>query len=187
MIASLTGKVIHRFENYIILDVGGVGYKVYCQPSEAGSEHITLFTHHHIREDQQALYGFTSHDQLELFELLLTVNGVGPKAALSIMSSASADKIISSIAQGDASLFKTVSGIGQKVAAKIIVELKNKVGGIGELDLLGLETSNEVIDALEVLGYKKAEVAEVLRNMPADIVDTRSKVSWALKEIGKTK
>lgn len=187
MIASLTGKVSHRFENYIILDVVGIGYKVYCQPTEINGDNVTLFTHHHIREDQQSLYGFINHDQLELFELLLTVNGVGPKAALSIMSSASADKIVSSIAQGDASLFKTVSGIGQKVAAKIIVELKNKVGGIGELDLLGLETSNEVIDALEALGYKKMEVAEVLRGMPADITDTQSKVSWALKEIGKTK
>lgn len=184
MIAFLIGKIVNKFNNWIIVDVHGVGYKVFCDTSNLNDDDISLYIHHHIRENEQALYGFKSAEELQLFELLLTVNGVGPKAAMAIMSSASPEKIISAVAHSDASLFKTISGIGQKVAAKIIVELKNKVGGVGEIDLGGLEGSNEVVDALESLGYKKPEIAAALRAIPESLKDTQSKVTWVLKEIG---
>ncbi len=187
MIARLTGKIIQVASKYIVIDVGGIGYRVYCTTGflEGKDINTTLHTYHYIREDQQALYGFLTEVELQLFELLITVNGVGPKAAMAIMSSSSPDKITAAIGQGDVSLFKAVGGIGQKVAAKIIVELKNKVGGIGELDLAGLEAGNEVVEALESLGYKKPEIVAALRNMPSDLDGTQSKLTWALKNLGK--
>lgn len=187
MIARLTGKIIQTSSKYVVIDVSGVGYKVYCTTGFLNSEGVdaTLFIYHYIREDQQSLYGFLTEAELQLFELLITVNGVGPKAAMAIMSSNSADKITAAIAQSDVSLFKAVSGIGQKVAAKIIVELKNKVGGLGDIDLAGLDAGNEVVEALESLGYKKPEIAAALRDMPSDIEGTQSKVTWALKNLGK--
>jgi Holliday junction DNA helicase RuvA len=186
MIAKLTGKISHRSASWLILDVSGVGYKVFCHVGSLDDAALTtLFTHHYIREDQQTLYGFTTLAELELFELLITVNGVGPKAAMAIMSSSKSDRIVNAIAQGDTAVFKAISGIGPKVAAKIIVELKSKVGGIGGYDLTGFDASNEVVDALETLGYKKPEIAAVLKEMPADLKDTQTKVKWALKAMAR--
>jgi len=187
MIARLTGKIIQTTSKFVVIDVHNVGYKVHCTTGFLNSEGVeaTLYIYHYIREDQQSLYGFLTEAELQLFELLITVNGVGPKAAMAIMSSSSAEKITGAIAQGDVSLFKAVSGIGQKVAAKIIVELKNKVGGLGDIDLAGLDAGNEVVEALESLGYKKPEIAQALRDIPADITSTQSKVTWALKNLGK--
>ena len=188
MIAKLTGKIVHRGISWIILDTSGVGYKVYCRIEAINdADKIELFVHHHIREDQQTLYGFAALAELELFELLITVNGVGPKAAMAIMGSARPEKITAAIAQGDAGLFKAISGIGPKVAAKIIVELKSKVGGIGGYDLAGLDASSDVVDALETLGYKKPEIAAVLGDMPAGLADTQAKVKWVLKTLGRAK
>ena len=188
MIAKLTGKIVHRGISWIILDTSGVGYKVYCRIEAINDvDEIELFIHHHIREDQQTLYGFSALAELELFELLITVNGVGPKAAMAIMGSAPPEKITAAIAQGDAGLFKAIFGIGPKVAAKIIVELKSKVGGIGGYDLAGLDASSDVVDALETLGYKKPEIAAVLGDMPADLTSTQAKVKWVLKTLGRAK
>jgi len=188
MIARLFGKVIEKSANWVIVDAGGVGYKVFCATDRIDdSENLTLFTHHHIRENEQTLYGFATLKELELFELLITVNGVGPKAAMAIMAGAKPEKIIAAIAEGDTSLFKSISGIGQKVAAKIIVELKSKIGDGGDFDLAGLEKSNDVIDALETLGYKRVEIASTLRAMPSDLKDTSAQLTWALKEMGKRK
>lgn len=185
MIARLSGQLIKKASNWIIVDVHGVGYKVFCDATKISGDTITLYTHHHIREVEQSLYGFLAEAELQLFELLITVNGVGPKAAMAIMSSSAPDRIISAISQSDVSLFKSVSGIGQKVAAKIIVELKNKVGGVGEIDLGGLDSSSELVEALESLGYKKPEIAAVLRQMPSELSNTQEQLSWALKEMGK--
>jgi len=186
MIAQLSGKVSFQGTNYIILDVAGVGYKVFCSSGgSAVSTEVTVFTHHYIREDQQTLYGFASMEELGLFELLITVNGVGPKAAMAIMSSAAPKRITSAIARGDAAIFKAISGIGPKVAAKIIVELKSKVGGVGGYELGEIAGSAEVVDALEGLGYRKPEIAAVLKNMPPEITNADEKIKWALREMGK--
>lgn len=186
MIAYLKGAILHRSTNWLILETNGVGYRVFTNiRSSENKVDATLFIHHHIREDQQTLYGFATLAELELFELLITVNGVGPKAAMAILSSSQADRIVNAIAQGDTAVFKAISGIGPKVAAKIIVELKNKVGGVGGYDLAGLGASSEVVDALETLGYKKPEIAVILKDMPTDLADTQAKLKWTLKALGK--
>lgn len=186
MLSFISGKIIEKSQQWAIVVTHGIGYKVFCNTAKiASGEEVALFTYHHIREDQQALYGFTTSEELRLFELLITVNGVGPKVGMAIMTSAKPEQIISAIASGDSALFKAVSGIGQKVAAKIIVELKTKVGGMGEVDLSSLEGGNDVVDALEVLGYRKDEIREVMRQIPAEFEETQEKISWALKQMGK--
>ncbi len=187
MISRLVGQIIDRSSSWLILDVHGVGYKVFCDAPKINSDNITLYTHHHIREVEQSLYGFLGEAELQLFELLITVNGVGPKAAMAIMSSSAPDRIISAISQSDVALFKSVSGIGQKVAAKIIVELKNKVGGVGDIDLGNIDGSSELVEALESLGYKRDEIAAVLRQMPSELKSTQEQLTWTLKEMGKRK
>src|SRR3990167_6226685 len=127
MIAKLTGKIVHRGISWIILDTSGVGYKVYCRIEAINdADKIELFVHHHIREDQQTLYGFATLAELELFELLITVNGVGPKAAMAIMGSARPEKITAAIAQGDAGLFKAISGIGPQTPAQKNADAQKK-------------------------------------------------------------
>jgi Holliday junction DNA helicase RuvA len=103
---------------------------------------------------------------------------------MAIMSVGSYDKITSAIANGDSSMLTAVSGVGKKAATKIIVELKNKIGGLGDISLSDIETSNDLIDALTSLGYKKAEIVKVIRKIPSNIKDTQSKIKWALKNMG---
>ena len=186
MISKLTGDISHVAVNWIIIEVAGIGYKVFCNTGKVQTGPTVMYTYHYIREEQQSLYGFKSLEELALFELLITVNGVGPKAAMAIMSSASADRIKQSISSGDTGLFKAVSGVGPKVAAKIIVELKNKIGISGG-DYMPNETggSQEVIDALASLGYSQAEILATIKDMPGDITDTAAQINWALKHIGR--
>lgn len=185
MIAKISGEISHIAANWIVIETSGVGYKVFCNTGQIKSGPAVLFTYHYIREDQQSLYGFLSLEELALFELLITVNGVGPKAALAIMSSSSADRIKQSIASGDSGLFKAVSGIGPKVAAKIIVELKNKIGKAeGNYLPNDVGESQEIFEALTSLGYTQVEILTTLKNLPADITDTTEQINWVLKYIG---
>jgi holliday junction DNA helicase RuvA len=187
MIAYLAGKVVTVRLNYVILDVDGVGYKVFYtfkKMPESGSE-IEVFVHNHIREDASDLYGFDTIDELELFEKLISVNGVGPKAGMAIMACSSSERVIEAITKSDANFFKMVPGIGNKVAAKIILELKSKVTNTKDEDILGsMKWDNEVYDALTALGYKKEEIAKFISNVPAELKN-EEKVRWCLRNMNK--
>lgn len=186
MIAKIHGEISHIATNWIVIETNGLGYKVFCNTGQIKIGTAVLFTYHYIREDQQSLYGFISLEELALFELLITVNGVGPKAAMAIMSSASAERIKQAIASGDSGLFKAVSGVGPKVAAKIIVELKNKIGKAdGDYLPSDVGGSQEIFEALGSLGYRQAEIMATLKDMPTDITDTPTQINWALKHIGR--
>lgn len=198
MIVKLTGKIVYKTPRWVILETGGVGYKIKFKTSsfaEASAdrqssklktgEQKSFFIHHHIRENEQSLYGFETLEELELFELLLTVSGVGPKVAMAIMSAAPPEKIKESISKGDATLFKAISGVGGKVSAKIIVELKNKIGAGGEIELGALEESQEVVEALKSLGYKGGEIIRALRELPQELTDISQKVRWCLRFLGR--
>lgn len=186
MIGYLKGKIIHRGVNWLILDVSGVGYKVFS----CNMQHVTcnmgdnkgFWIHHHVREDRQELYGFKTIEELEMFELLLRVSGVGPKMALAILSKTELEKIKQAINKGDTTFLTTVAGIGRKLASKIIIELKNK---ISDFDLQGIEKSEEVLEALQSLGYRKQDLAKVLARMPANLKSTEEKVKWVLKNLQK--
>ncbi|MFI5261156.1 MAG: Holliday junction branch migration protein RuvA [Candidatus Limnocylindrales bacterium] len=178
MIASLTGTVASVSADALVLDVGGVGYRVFVGPDTLSrarqGERLHLHTHHLVRQDLQALYGFRSAEELGCFELLMTVTGVGPKVALAIVSSRAVADLELAILQGDEAVLTAVSGVGKRLAARIILELKEKVAaagtaaGVAAASRAGATpaatTESEVVAALVALGYAPAEAREAARD-----------------------
>jgi Holliday junction DNA helicase RuvA len=185
MIGSITGKIQHKGTGFLIVDAHGVGYKVSVTPplhfeSKIGAD-LSLVIHTYVREDQLSLYGFQTLPELEFFELLLTVSGVGPKSALGIMSISSLEMIKSAIASGDAGLFKKVSGIGTKTAERVIVELREKMKSQGNATPMASEHS-DALEALISLGYKEQQAREALKNIP-ESKNIQDKIKLALKAL----
>lgn len=188
MISYIEGKVIYRKNSRVIIDTGGLGYGVIISPKLeiTEQENCRLFTHHNVRENIEELYGFSDIEQLELFELLLLVNGVGPRAAMLIVSSGDIDKITDSIVTGDVTFFTSISGIGKKVAAKIILELKSKIGTLENADIVKATAGDdEVYDTLSDLGYKKHEILKIYSKLPRELKSTEEKIKWFLKNLSK--
>lgn len=184
MIAALKGTVIFQGPNYIIVAVNNVGYKVFVgAPAKWPLETETsLFTYHQIAEGASDLYGFADFNELAFFELLLSVSGIGPKLALNIITGQSIEKIRSSIIASDTSHLQSIGGVGGKLASKIIVELRPKLAK-GQADLSGLSRDDEeLIRMLAQLGYRRQEVAPVVRQVPEGTIDER--VKHALKVLG---
>ncbi|OGZ31941.1 MAG: Holliday junction DNA helicase RuvA [Candidatus Niyogibacteria bacterium RIFCSPLOWO2_12_FULL_41_13] len=192
MIASLEGKIAFRGEKYIIIEVNKIGYKIFVgeltlkELPSAGSN-IKLFTYHYQHEDKMGrrdeIYGFLSLSELEFFEILNGISGVGPKSALGIISKGPIDNLKRAISAGDIHYLTKVSGIGQKKAERIILELKAK---LGQGEGFGLAEDKEVIDALTALGYGIAEAREALKKLSdkVNIQDRNSKIKEALKILG---
>lgn len=192
MISYLSGQIKHKNDKFIILDVNGVGYQVFISPltleAIGQSDEATLFTKLFVKEDAMELYGFLAMEELEFFEQLLTVTGVGPKSALNIISVGKIEDLKRTIIHGDASILTKVSGIGQKTAERLILELKNKISiktGEGEkVDLENLGDSG-AIDALVNLGYRRAEAREALYKVDPKVMEVKDRVREALKMLGK--
>ena len=176
MITSLDGVVTSVSSTSVVLEVGGVGYRVHAGPAtltglRVGSR-AKLHTHHLVREDSQALYGFSSSEELAFFELITTVAGVGPKVGLAIVSSRPVADLELAILQGDEAVLTSVSGVGKRLAGRIVLELREKVvaAGVGARGAGGAES--EVVAALEALGYTSREGREAARaavvGLPAD-------------------
>ncbi|OGD66658.1 Holliday junction DNA helicase RuvA [Candidatus Berkelbacteria bacterium RIFCSPHIGHO2_12_FULL_36_9] len=192
MISYLRGKIKYQGSNWLIMDVGGVGYKVQSSKFKVQSENLKLkigqqvefYIYNHIREDRNELYGFATIEELQFFELLIGVNGVGPKMGMNILSKSNIEQIKKAILNNDTTLLTAIGGVGKKIASKIIIELKNKLGGLEEIDLGSLgEESNELLDAMSALGYKKMEIAPWLSKIPGDLIKTQEKVKWMLKQM----
>ena len=170
MIASLTGVVGSVGPDSVVLEIAGIGYRVFAGPgtiaaARLGSQ-VKLHTHHLVREDLEALYGFRSVEELGFFELLLTVDGVGPKVALAIVSSRAVPDLQLAILQGDEAVLMAVSGVGRKLAARVILELKEKVAAAGSAAVGGGAKAggeSEVVAALQTLGYSAVEAREAAR------------------------
>ena len=192
MISRLTGKIVHTDLKYIVLDVQGVGYKVATTAdimSKLNKDEniVTLWTYLAIRENAMDLYGFLTLVELNFFELLITISGIGPKTALGILNVASVHSLETAIQTGETSHLTKVSGIGKKVAEKIVMELKDKINTIihtpeSEKSMQG---DADVIEALKALGYRDLESREVLKKIDKSIKDTGAKVKSALKLLGK--
>ena len=192
MISHLTGTVFEKEAGAVILDVGGVGYRVHVSnatfaalPAEPEAS-VSLYTHMAVREDSQELYGFADRDEMSLFEMLLSVSGIGPKSALAVLSLAGAVTLRTAIAKNDVSYLTKVSGIGKKTAEKIIVELKDKMGsyaGTGP----ELREDADVVEVLVSLGYSRDEAREVVKRLPEDASGTSSRVKEALKLLAEHK
>jgi Holliday junction DNA helicase RuvA len=145
-----------------------------------------FYIYNHIREDRNELYGFEAIKELQFFEVLISVNGVGPKMAMNILSHAKLEQLEKAIASNDTTLLTSVGGVGKKIATKIIIDLKNKIGQIGENDLDEImEGGSELIDAAIALGYKKSEITPYISKMPHNLSNTGEKIKWLLKEMKK--
>ena len=173
MIAFVEGRVVVLAPDSAVIQAGGVGYRIFCGPGTLSAlregTDARLYTHHLVREDTQALYGFRSTEELGFFEMLTTVTGVGPKVALAIVSSRPVADLQLAILQGDEGVLTAVSGVGKRLAARIVLELKEKVSTAGALGASGHAGSSEseVNAALQALGYSASEAREAARGAVA--------------------
>ena len=167
MIASLDGAITLVATDHVVLEVNGVGYRVYAGPSTlagiSSGQRAKLHTHHLVREDTQALYGFRTTEELAFFELITTVSGVGPKVGLAIVSSRPVADLQLAILQGDDAVLTAVSGVGKRLAGRIVLELREKVDAAGSAVPADSGGEAEVVAALEALGYSSREGREAAR------------------------
>ena len=189
MIGYLRGKVKLVRENTIILETGGVGYKVSIGREVLSkihsNENIELYIYTQVREDVLALYGFESAEELAFFELLISVSGIGPKAALGILAAAPMEKIRTSIVNQDPNLLSSVSGIGKKTAEKVVIELKNKVGATGSIFDSQHDKGEDVYGALLQLGFKPHEASAALVDLPDECTTTEERLKYCLNKLNK--
>lgn len=181
MIGSLRGTIIELETSWILLEVGGVGYRVQLSSSVLSllktDQEQFLYIHEQIREDAHELYGFLSSQDLNLFHKLLNVSGVGPKVAMTLLSMGSADAVQRAIMKGDLDLLTSLQGVGKKTAQKIILELKGQLVDTEEIPSI----DRDVADALQGIGYTSAQVREVLKSLPADLTNPSDRIRLALK------
>ncbi len=191
MIARLQGTVLDRGMDHLVIDVGGVGYLVYVTAGAVAAakvgEDVTLHTHMVVREDSMTLFGFADGHQQRLFQTLLGVSGVGPKVGLGLLSIMSADDLAFAIASGNAAALARAPGVGQKLASRIVLELRGKMASGAPATVPGVE-SEEVVAALMGLGYTQAEAAEAVARseMPAG-APIEEKVRLALGYFAKAR
>jgi holliday junction DNA helicase RuvA len=189
MISYLKGKIIKKGNNFIILAAHDIGYKIFVNENLAAEaktgDELELFTHQYIREDALDLYGFTTFEKLAMFEMLLSVSGIGPKSGLGIMAIAGVEEIKNAIAEGDTNLLTKVSGVGKKTAERVILDLRDKVGALspaeGAISSVGLR--GDEIDALVALGYSFQQAREALSKVDKSITDSGKRIREALKNI----
>ena len=186
MFYSLTGNIIHKSEQCVAISCGGVGFKCYTTRTTLSklsgvSGEVTLFTHLNVREDALDLFGFYNEEELEAFKLLIGVSGVGPKAALAILSELSPDAFAVAVASGDAKAITAANGVGPKLAQRVIMELKDKIAGVSFISEEGSAVSGavsavnnmsntaEAIAALTSLGYSQTEASVAVSKLSPDM------------------
>lgn len=192
MIASLHGKLESLSSDQAIINVGGIGFQVYMPTTTlstlgAPGDEVKLYTHLHLREDNVALYGFASADELWLFQTLLSVSGLGPRLALSMLSALSTEQITMAIATASADMLTMIPGIGKKVANRIILELKDKIGAawIATPATQIVQENTEVLTALTSLGYSAAEATKAVATLPTTTdLSLEEKIKMALQYFG---
>lgn len=185
MIASLKGKVSLIKDKFIILETNNIGYKVFLNEDSKNSlkeeAEYFFYIYSHIREDSFDLYGFLDYNELEFFEMLITVSGIGPKGALGILNVANSESLKQAIKKEDLAYLNKISGIGKKTAEKIILELKDKI-------TITIDPNNQndldVLEALKALGYSSYEVRNILKEIDPSL-ETNAKIREALKLLGK--
>lgn len=191
MIAHIYGKIVEKFESSLIIDVHGVGYEVAVslgdyEQSVLGAE-TKFYTYHHLREQSEELFGFSSLAAKKLFELLITVQGVGPKAALAILSLGGTESVRNAIANSDSTYVQQATGVGKKTAERVTIDLSDKVGlptHYGRQDepiQVELDTNDEALEALIALGYSLADATRALDGVDSDL-STSERIKSALSK-----
>lgn len=190
MVSFLKGKILNKGQNYIIAEVNNVGYKIFVNSGMLADFNIgadaEIYTHQYVREDALDLYGFRSLEELEFFELLISISGIGPKSALGVLAIAGVADIKDSIARGDSHLLTKVSGIGRKTAERVVLELREKIGKtINTGQQAGGSAGGDEIDALMALGYSMQQARDALRSVAVEIKDSGERIRAALKFLSK--
>jgi Holliday junction DNA helicase RuvA len=185
MITRIKGLIVHIAEKFVVVDVSGVGYKVHVTNDtlltcELNNQ-IILWTYTAVRENSLDLFGFPNTEELNFFELLLDVSGIGPRSALGILGIAPIETLAKAIATGDTSYLNKVSGIGRKTAEKIVIELRDKLKMFKGENSDSLRDEGDVIEALKSLGYSQSEARDALKQVPEDVEGTNAKIKQALK------
>ncbi len=188
MIAHISGKIAEKFAGSVIVDVSGVGYEVIVPVGEFEravlNEQIKFYTYHNITDRSQELFGFSSLAAKKLFELLITVQGIGPRAGIAIMSLGETEEVRNAIACEDAKFIQKAAGVGKKSAERVILDLKDKVGmAISKLDGVGANislASDEALEALIALGFNLNDATKALEQIPRDL-PTEERITLVLK------
>ena len=190
MISSLKGRVNRVWGSNIEIDVGGVGYLVKVGMRLVQNLHEwderTIQIYMAVSENDISLYGFENREDVELFKMLITVSGVGPKTAAQIVGQTESINIIKAIGDADVNFFQKIKGLGKKTAQRIIVDLKSKIGGLGELNLDGdtplLE--DDLVLSLKQLGFDRKEIDKVVKKLPTELESIEDKLGWCLRNLG---
>src|SRR3989344_2614700 len=190
MIAALSGLVLQKRHDSILVMTDAVGYLVYAGPQFLVqiplNEKIFIYTYTHVREDMLQLFGFRELPELQLFEMLLSVSGIGPKTALAIADRGVAE-VKQAIVSGSSDFFTTVPRVGRKNAQKIIIELRSKMGAVSDDSILETDSENaDLVTALMNLGFEKAEITQVIEQTPAHLVQIEDKLKFVLKQLRHT-
>ena len=191
MISYLEGKIIEKNEKFLVINAGGVGYRVFSHAGillkipETGRD-AKVWAHLYVREDALDLYGFTEREGLDFFETLISISGIGPKSALGILDVAPVMNLKQAIVSEDETFFTKVSGVGKKTAQRLILELKSKLAKT-VMPIKGSDSAEmaEAMDALVSLGYKERDARKVLQETAKDIKGVEAKVKAALKTLGR--
>lgn len=189
MIAHITGTIRDKNERFVIVETGGLGYKVFMSADTIGElsigQQTSLYTYLAVREDALDLYGFTTEEHQVFFEMLLSVSGIGPRSALSILSLATIDVLKKAIATGDTNYLTKVSGIGRKTAEKIVIELRDKLAAHKDDSQTNLRGEHDTLEALKSLGYSQNEARDALKDIDPTIIGTSERLKLALQILGK--
>lgn len=198
MFAYIKGSLEQKSNNYVVIDVGGIGYKIFMATKaiealgEIG-EVVKVHTHYYVREDNISLYGFNTNEELRMFELLLQVSGIGAKSAIAMLSKISPSSFALAVISDDISQLVKIPGIGKKTAARIVLELKDKLKTEEaitkteevKLSITNEEETSEAIAALQVLGYTKREIEKALENVDTKNLQLEEIIKQGLKNLAR--
>lgn len=186
MIYSLQGNITEKKDNFFVLEIGGIAFQIKSSLNvvknlpEIGRE-VKIFTYLHVREDSLELYGFLTEEERQFFEMLISISGIGPKSALGIMGVEKLEKIKAAITEGRSELLTKASGIGKKIAERVILELRGKLSQQGSGNIVGLmETDQDIVEALANLGYAKSQAKEALAKVDPKIAKMEERIKSAL-------
>ena len=191
MISHLEGKILDKNDKFFVVDINGVGYKVFSHSGtlvkipEIGQT-VKIWTHLCVREDAMDLYGFLNNEEVDFFETLISISGIGPRSALGILEVAPVSGLNQAIVSEDETFFTKVSGIGRKTAQRLILELKTKLAKTVVLEKGGrFKEMGDAFEALVSLGYKAGDVRNILNELPKEMESVEDKVKAALKKLGR--
>ena len=199
MFAYIKGSLEEKSSNYVVIETMGIGYKIFMGESAINSlgeigDNTKIYTHYHVREDEISLYGFRTNEELRMFELLISVSGVGAKSALSILANIEPSVFALAVISNDTSKLVKIPGVGAKTAARIVLELKDKLKNEqsitkenkeAKIIIIDNEKVEEAISALQVLGYNKKEIEKVFEKIDLKEMSLEEMIKQGLKYLSK--